>query len=108
MSGVGAGDGEGVVGVLDDKLQCTQLGDNLFDLGEVDEEGAVATDHHGVVLQRCLRLLGGGAEHVAAHVAIAQMIHFHVVAHRFDIEEVGNREGDALAGAASEGDCEIA
>ena len=36
---VGAGDGEGVVGVLDDELHGAGIGNHLLHLGKVDEEG---------------------------------------------------------------------
>ena len=99
---VGAGDGEGVVGVLDDELHGAGIGNYLLHLGEVDEEGAVAADHFRRVLQRLLHLLGSGAEHVATHLAIAQMIHLHVVAHGLDIEQVADVQRESVAGVAVE------
>ena len=42
---IAAGDGDGVVAVLDEQLHGAGTGDNLLHLAEVDEESAMATDN---------------------------------------------------------------
>ena len=66
--------------MFDDELHGAGVRDDLLHLTEVDEKGTVATDNHGIGMQVVLHLLGGGAEHVRAHLAVVQLINFHIVA----------------------------
>ena len=104
LGGIAARDREGLLAMLDDELHGTGPGNNLLDLLQVDEEGAVAAHNHGVGAQVIFYLLGGGAQHVVADLAITPLIDFHIVADGLDVEQVGNVKHDALAGCAREGD----
>ena len=55
--------------------------DNLFHLTKVDQEGAMATDNHRIVVQRFLHLFHGGTKHVGMHLSVAQVADLNVVSY---------------------------
>ena len=67
---IAAGDGDGIVGVTHQELHGAGIGGDLLHLTEIDHEGAVATDYHGIGLQRILHLFHRGAEHICMNLTI--------------------------------------
>ena len=62
----------------------------------------MAAYYHGIVVQRLLHLLHGGAKHVGTHLLVAQMMYLNIVAHRLYILQVGYMKRHGLVGSAAE------
>ena len=89
--------------VFHDELHGTGMRYHLFYLRQIDQEGTMAAHNHWHILQVVLHLLGGGTQHVGAHLTIAQVAHLDIVAHGLDIKQVREMEGDGIVGGAREG-----
>ena len=63
-----ARDGDGGVAMLDEQSHGTRLGDDLFHLLEIHQEGTMATRHHRIGLQIVFHLREGGSQHVGTNL----------------------------------------
>ena len=65
------------------KLHGTGIGGDLFHLTEIYHKGTMATDYHGIGLQRVFHLFHRGTEHRGMNIIVMQLAHLNVIADSF-------------------------
>ena len=93
-----------VIAVLDEQLHRARFGQDFFHLLQVDKKRTMATHNRAIGFQLFLHLFGRCAQHVGNDLAFMHLHHFHLVAHRLDVEQVGNVNGHRLTGGAGKVD----